>query len=1004
MATAVLLMLCGSCTTQPGPPRTPTVPGAGAAKTRRDLKKRPSPKSRIFAPLKLPPVVRKSRRARPLEVRHVHKIITDPYPRLAFPSPRVLLSGRRYVVRAASAAPARLVLGVFRPGASRTEGITYLPREHWVVDLASGRVIIKHGRLRPLVVAAGHLQHMGPKGEITGVLSLADGALLEPDVKLPGKVAIKRGPAIWMDARSSRIWVLATGANGRTYYGPWDPSPAPLELARWLPFYPSRMEYDGGSRTLQVWDTGHTGACVYFRLHPGGKPTCLLEDTAKEYSAKALATEGWVWLQGRWMLHAPLGEQTYMRMTTLGHERLALDLATRKAWAMTPGTCRLTSHMADRMLRSPPTALLRCGGDKDTTYYVWSPGDLRRWRPPQSWLSNKFLTRIFAPSERPSDSSLVPLEGHPNRALGWIDLRRRRVTLMEGLRSIEPGDAGHQLAVRALAPDKKELVLVDRGTLEPQVIATFSDCPRGRLTLWTHHKDMVSINCDVRQGTGYTFDNRWTELFDLERKVRWRVAGHVERILPGRRVVLSDRGRHGAEAWYPASRISVVDLSGPIPAQKRLPCDRSRACARWGRCWAGASGCVARSHGDCKRSSEACPRWGECAARKGRCVAASDAHCQRSGGCKQAGYCAARQGLCVATSDVHCQRSLGCKEAGRCALIDRRCQATTNAHCVGSAVCKKSGHCQATGDGRCHNHCLGTKECTYWGKCTASGNMCVATSHGDCRKSEQCNRYGRCSAGKGRCEVGSGEDCRQSITACKEQGQCSMSDPDRCRATSHAGCKRSLDCKREGKCAASGGECKAASSAHCRRSVACKSKGRCRALKGRCEATSHRDCRRSESCKKNGECTASRGSCRVVSDADCKGAAVCKKQGKCWADRGECGIPAKCKDMTLCPRWGWCTDRAGDKCVPSGNDCRGAEISCKHMGLCTARGDSCVATTDALCRASERCVVAGECAVKDGQCVVPSESACKGAWVCKTMGWCRLVRGRCSATQKTARE
>jgi len=961
-------------------------------------------------------------RARPLEVRHVHKVYRTLYQRQTFPTPRLLLDGGRYVVRAAVARPPRLLLGVFKPGASRTEGIVYLPREHWVVDAVTGRVILKLGELDKYNVAARHLLiRKRATDEVMELISLADGARIKPRVKLPGKVTVKRGPSVWANWRSPDIWVFATGTDGRTYYGPWDhPSPEPLALTRWLPFFPAQMDHDSGSGTLQVWDRSHSGPCVYARLHRRGRPTCLLKDPQKTYSASRLGDPSWTWLKDSWVLHATEVDPPHIGVRGVDGERLALDLAAGKVHVMKPTTCRLDGHgMADRMLRSPPRALWRCIGQKETTFYLWSPGEIRRWRPNQSWLSFRFLLRLLDPSSIPVHRPVLALVGHPDRTLGWLDLEHRRVIMAPGLRAAAWSAPDYPLAARHLAAGQKQVVRLDRETSTVRAIATIDDCPKGRLLLGEFHGDLVAVSCKARRGSAYTFDVRWSELLDIKRKVRWRVPGVVEKVLPGGKVIVSNRQREGAESWYPVSRLWVVDVGGPIKVKPK-PCHEAPACARYGRCVARKGACVVSSHQQCARSTVACRAWGECSARGGRCVATDDASCQRSSGCKEHGRCAARGGVCVAASNAHCLRSGGCKGQGRCAAKDGRCVATSDAHCAAAAVCKE-GHCQATDDGRCYNHCIGTNNCDRWGLCTARGDNCVATSDADCGRSGECKMHGGCKAVRGQCRVGSDDDCRRSSVECKDLGQCVKDSSGQCSAANDASCRvaqrcksegwcaemrgrcvagsngrcrRSDACKKEGRCATKDRACVAASHGHCRRSDACRREGRCAVKKGVCVAASSRDCRRSHQCKTRGLCTAREDRCIAVNDTECEGAVACKERGKCMAYKGQC--TRRCRDLPGCKRWGRCTDR-GQNCLPTGSDCRGSTISCKYLGRCTAQKGACVATSDAHCRASERCAVAGECAAAKGKCVVSSAADCGKAWVCKTMGWCTLRAGRCSA-------
>lgn len=109
------------------------------------------------------------------------------------------------------------------------------------------------------------------------------------------------------------------------------------------------------------------------------------------------------------------------------------------------------------------------------------------------------------------------------------------------------------------------------------------------------------------------------------------------------------------------------------------------------------------------------------------------------------------------------------------------------------------------------------------------------------------------------------------------------------RFRTDARCRRSVDCRVYGDCAASAGlGCVPASDSDCAHSARCALEGTCTRLRHTCVAMSDGDCARSDACRKDGLCTAAYHRCAAFSDADCARSAACASGHQCLASNGRC--------------------------------------------------------------------------------------------------------------------
>lgn len=107
--------------------------------------------------------------------------------------------------------------------------------------------------------------------------------------------------------------------------------------------------------------------------------------------------------------------------------------------------------------------------------------------------------------------------------------------------------------------------------------------------------------------------------------------------------------------------------------------------------------------------------------------------------------------------------------------------------------------------------------------------------------------------------------------ACAVQGECSSpaaiavkaSGVADCKATEES-CKASVNCTRNGLCAAVDGECVATRDADCAASEDCKARGECHAVDRRCSPKTDADCAKTTRCQEAGECKVKDGLCRAI--------------------------------------------------------------------------------------------------------------------------------------------
>ena len=212
----------------------------------------------------------------------------------------------------------------------------------------------------------------------------------------------------------------------------------------------------------------------------------------------------------------------------------------------------------------------------------------------------------------------------------------------------------------------------------------------------------------------------------------------------------------------------------------------------------------------------------------------------------------------------------------------------------------------------------------------------------------ECSDRGHCTRRDGKCVASESDDCKRSV-ACKKFGRCALLG-DACQATD-AICKTFDGCSAEGFCGVRAGSCAATDKAHCQPTRGCKEDGRCTPAEGLCLPQAD-DCRASQACTKYGQCSSDGRHCFIGSSADCELGEVCKLQGFCTFRDGRCELTsdADCQKTQGCQRQGVCTyiadnHRSGTGkqpgCIINGSDDCKNSLTCKEKGNCRFRSGVC---------------------------------------------------------------
>ena len=131
------------------------------------------------------------------------------------------------------------------------------------------------------------------------------------------------------------------------------------------------------------------------------------------------------------------------------------------------------------------------------------------------------------------------------------------------------------------------------------------------------------------------------------------------------------------------------------------------------------------------------------------------------------------------------------------------------------------------------------------------------------------------------------------LRTCRVEGRCTYSTSRGvCGPADDADCRGSSDCKRRGLCRFDKDDVSCAagpSSADCHKDTGCSWRGECTWNGSSCAPGDLSDCKRSRDCRSDGRCSIGKdGVCAALHDDDCAASAGCRKYGMCLADGGRC--------------------------------------------------------------------------------------------------------------------
>jgi len=474
-----------------------------------------------------------------IEVRTAKAAVEDLFAKKKARKGAAIVTGLRAAVEPdAEAGDDRLIIYRGKPG-KRGHSTVQL------VDLTSGKILASFGGLIDSSAAAGAISIPDEEYRATAsIVRLADGQIVRAQPRLPdGKQAAKvqavvRGSSLH-GAGSANVWLFAQADDGSVYHGEWEDlnNQSPV-LSEPFPFWPTGS---GAIDRLEVWRVhgtpvgkggGQAGRCVRMALGGGRPPTCRAIEPEVRVSAGEYMADGWSYFQGE--------------------VRNAYDETTLR---LIDG-CHVTRNAS---MSSPPRVLAACfnkAGGRD--YVLWSPE--KSWRFTEQGVGNS--TRVIWGAIKPvfAMSHFWGDREDPNRR--WLDAERGLITITEPLVPIGFALNGLERQFLATRPqtDPVEVVLVDLDANSVTTIARVGDCD-GRLTVDNREGRRFALVCSKRTNPKYyRFDVRWTEVLDLDAKIRWRTRYFVDWFLSGGRIVASDKKRIAGETFAGGKRIFWLEL------------------------------------------------------------------------------------------------------------------------------------------------------------------------------------------------------------------------------------------------------------------------------------------------------------------------------------------------------------------------------------------------------------------------------------------------------------
>ncbi len=372
-----------------------------------------------------------------------------------------------------------------------------------------------------------------------GVLHLADGRLVVPNVQLPNDES-PRGIVV-AEEESDEVWVVATSSAGKTYGAPWvDPTTAEVELSERLPVSPPT--FVSSQHEASRWTGGldlfirepAEGSCQQLRLVAGGSHRCLKLASGSPYERVVVVSSDYYYRQRS-------AEETFFDARTDTPVRLPPP----------PGD----PWVREQSLASLPRALFtsRIDDGRKAVGLWWSPDravllDVSIAREPQHYGGFQWGGTVWSlePLGTPSETLLDAETGAfyrtpPLERLGWAEPTQPIffATMVDG--------------------DSTQLLRIDTRKGTRQVIARYGDCPRAHhLFTQARSGSRLAVGCfETPDPDNWLHTLRWSEVIDLDAGWRTRTKLMVETVLPDGRVLVSSRRtseggmpRDGDEVWW----------------------------------------------------------------------------------------------------------------------------------------------------------------------------------------------------------------------------------------------------------------------------------------------------------------------------------------------------------------------------------------------------------------------------------------------------------------------
>lgn len=402
-----------------------------------------------------------------------------------------------------------------------------------ILDLSTGKLVGEASNVDGLDWDGGRVSSRG------ALISLTDGSQVTPAVTTPA------GPAASVRTLlgEGKVFVVATDAEGDSWYGPWDdPSSAAVSVSSRLESPGRRLGWDHKGRP-ETWNArgvpGDSGDCVRWRLD-GPTPRCVAVADPTPTAQRLELTAGW------------------SAVDAWGEPVVLYRDSQPIPWALEPTDCdwTLTAAMAD-----PPRVLAECQASRDEPVRqrrLWSPDGEVGWQqslPPSQ--RGMFRTRLVR-----SPILIESIPGtEPPLAVRWVDLEAMRGWSSAPLAPLVRDSIPEPALARDPHTGAVSLLDLEAG-VQHVLTEAAEDCPVDLIELM-RAGDWVVLSCRQQvQREVYEFQQHYAQLIDLKGRRSWRIEAMIEAVLEDGVVLVSDRERDVAEGAVPFAALEVWELGG----------------------------------------------------------------------------------------------------------------------------------------------------------------------------------------------------------------------------------------------------------------------------------------------------------------------------------------------------------------------------------------------------------------------------------------------------------